>query len=88
MIARSGSVEGRSGNVTRPAPSCFRVVREEEWPVLREPFDERLIGDDPVPVVMELEDVRVEAAPVAEDAAEDAAAALAPFTSAWPQTLQ
>jgi hypothetical protein len=82
MIAFSGSVEGRSGSVTSPAPSCFRVVREEEWLVLREPLDERLIGDDPVPVVGDVEEVVRCEAPAA------AALAVAALASAWPQTLQ
>ena len=51
MMAFSGSVEGRSGSVIRPAPSCLRLVRDEEWLVRREPFPARLIGDEPVPVV-------------------------------------
>jgi hypothetical protein len=79
MMARSGSVEGKSGSVTRPAPSCFRVVREEEWLVRREPCDEWLTGDDPVPVVMALEDV---------EPAYAGTAAAAAFASAWPHTLQ
>jgi len=83
-MARSGSVEGRSGRVTSPAPSCFRVVREEEWLVLREPFVERLTGDDPVPVVMGAEDVELARA----ETPELAELAVAAFASAWPQTLQ
>jgi hypothetical protein len=79
MMARSGSVEGKSGSVTRPAPSCFRVVREEEWLVLREPFAEWLTGDDPVPVVMAVEAV---------EAASAGSAAAGAFASAWPHTLQ
>jgi len=81
MIARSGSVEGRSGRVTSPAPSCFRVVREEEWLVRREPLVERLIGDDPVPVVIGAEDVELARAETPE-------LAVAALASAWPQTLQ
>jgi hypothetical protein len=83
MMARSGSVDGRSGSVISPAPSCFRLVREEEWLVLREPVEERLTGDDPVPVVLEVEDVElVRMEPPAR-------AALAPaFGSAWPQVSQ
>ena len=52
MTARSGSTDGRSGSVTRPAPSCLRVVREVEWLVRRVPADARAIGVDPVPVVI------------------------------------
>ncbi len=81
MMARSGSVEGKSGRVMSPAPNCFRVVREEEWLALREPFVERLMGDDPVPVVMGAEDVELARTETAEPAA-------AAFASAWPQTLQ
>ena len=66
-----------------PAPSCFRVVREEEWLLRREPFDDRLTGDDPVPVVMALDDVALVRA-----AAVGAVLAARAFASAWPQTLQ
>ena len=66
----------------RPAPSCLREVREEEWLVRREPGEERLTGDDPVPVVMAEENVEVAVA-------ERAVVALVPVRgSAWPQRLQ
>ena len=51
-MARSGSIEGRSGRVISPAPSCLREVREVEWLPRREPADPRASGDDPVPVVI------------------------------------
>jgi hypothetical protein len=59
-------------------------VREEAWLVRRDPFDERLIGEDPVPVVIAEEDVGLAAA---HDPAL-AAVAAAPFEAAWPHTLQ
>jgi hypothetical protein len=62
----------------------LRLVRDEEWLVRREPVDERLTGDDPVPVVMaeEKEDVaRVAAVAVA-------VLVTAAFGSAWPHRLQ
>ncbi len=86
MIAFSGSVEGRSGRVMSPAPSCLRLVREEEWLVRRVPFAARLTGDDPVPVVMWLE-VRVETGAAALCPV-PAAAAVLDFGSASPQILQ
>lgn len=58
-MAFSGSVDGRSGSVISPAPSCLRVVREDEWLVRRDPLPARLTGDEPVPVVIWL-DVRCE----------------------------
>jgi len=88
-MARSGSVEGRSGSVMSPAPSALRLVREDEWLVRREPLDERLTGDDPVPVVTAAEDVELARAEVPAGAALVELAAILPaFASAWPQTLQ
>jgi hypothetical protein len=58
-------------------------VREEEWLVRFEPKPPRLIGEDPVPVVIEDEEVVREETPAT-------AAALLPgaFASAWPQASQ
>jgi hypothetical protein len=73
----------------------LRLVRDDEWLVLREPLPARLIGDDPVPVVTWL-DVREEAGVEAgvETGVEVRLAPLSAvaldraFTSAWPQTSQ
>ena len=54
-MAFSGSADGRSGSVIKPAPSCLRLVREDEWLLLREPLLARLMGDEPVPVVIWLD---------------------------------
>lgn len=51
-MARSGSIEGRSGSVINPAPSCLREVREVEWLPRFDPVELRVIGDEPVPVVI------------------------------------
>jgi len=98
-MARSGSVEGRSGSVMRPAPSCLRLVRDEEWLDRFVPFDEWLTGEEPVAVVTAVEDTDVEDVageddgPLPDEAPlfpkrtppDGAAAAFAP---AWPHTLQ
>jgi hypothetical protein len=89
MIARSGSTDGRSGSVISPAPSCFRVVRELERLVLRDPADARASGVDPVPVTTddELDWLLVErVSPELADEAAESAAAL--FTTASPHTSQ
>jgi hypothetical protein len=83
MIARSGSIDGKSGSVISPAPSCLRDVRELEWLVRFEPAAPRVIGEDPVPVV--IADVpdkppRPESEPPRRDEPAEAAAGL--FTSA------
>jgi hypothetical protein len=89
MTARSGSTDGRSGSVISPAPSCFRVVRELDRLVLRDPEEPLATGVDPVPVITddELDWLFVKELPpeFADDAAETAAAL---FTAAWPQRLQ
>jgi hypothetical protein len=62
----------------------LRVLRDDEWPVRREPFPECPIIDDPVPVVIDDDEVEL-------DRVESPAVAAPPapaFTSAWPQTSQ
>ncbi len=84
-MAFSGSVDGRSGSVIKPAPSIFRLVREDERLLRRDPESARLIGDEPVPVVIWLE-LRAE---TGVDTGDDAATPAALFFgSAWPQTSQ
>jgi hypothetical protein len=57
----------------------LRLVREEEWLVRFEPVPPRLMGDDPVPVVIEADDVA---------RAETGAVRLGAFASAWPHASQ
>jgi hypothetical protein len=56
-IVFSGSVEGSSGSVISPAPSCRRDVLDDECRVRREPCAARLTGEDPVPVMIDREPV-------------------------------
>lgn len=87
-MAFSGSVEGRSGSVMRPAPSILRLVRDDEWLVRREPFPARVIGDDPVPVVTWL-DVREDTgADTGMERTARGAVIDRAFASACPQTSQ
>jgi hypothetical protein len=91
-MAFSGSVDGRSGSVIRPAPNCLREVRDDEWLVLREPLPPRLIGDEPVPVVIWLGlpvDARADGVLLLDTfGGLTAAAADLDFGSAWPQRSQ
>jgi hypothetical protein len=81
-MAFSGSVEGRSGSVISPAPSCLRLVREEEWLVLRDPLPARLMGDEPVPVVGVEEDGRDDGDEAGDEAGALEAVAPLAFASA------
>jgi hypothetical protein len=84
-IVFSGSVEGSSGSVISPAPSCRRDVLDEECRVRREPCAARLTGEDPVPVMIDREPVPFLAGAdlvgVETDTGRFSAAA-------WPQMLQ
>ena len=83
-------------SVIKPAPSCLRVLRDEEWEVRRDPLALRLTGDDPVPVGIADPVVMAElrfAMPAVAVGAVPALAKAGPVTatgrgSACPQTSQ